>query len=757
MKKFLSLVLTLVMTMSLVTVSAGANDYADADEITYVEAVDVLSELGILQGDANGFRPTDTLKRSEAAKIICALNLTPDVAAELSADAAPFADVPASHWAAGYVAEGVQSGIIAGIGGGKFAPDAELTGYAYLKMLLVSLGYDASAENLTGANWSINVAKLAKKIGLTKGNDKFIGTKAVTREEAALYAVNALQADIVEYPETGSSITIGDVVITTNKGTAASTEVSFMADVYEDLKLTKKGADALGRPANVWKLDGDEIGTYAATADYTVTLTKTVKDLCDYLDDEDILTDAVYADDAAYRVNGEKAAADSALKAGSVVEIYADGEEVTNVAVINYSLAKIEKVSTSLKKAEKADGATAKLTVAGKAVLDIDIAGYDEETYVKGAYILYVMNDDNEIVASMLAESVEGKVSAMKSGDAKIDGEYYDVVGAEGVKKGAEGTFYLNAAGQIILFVAADEATSDEYAYIYNTKSLDGETNDDGYAAEDGLKVYVILADGTKASYVVEEDSVAKVKVGEVVPYTINDDDEFEVVKAGSKIEIEAVTDSVSKSDAVIDGIDVLSTTEFVFCDYDAKDKVWDVETATGYKNVKIADEDMIVVSDDGEAVYVFVIAANGKLTTDTAYAVILDAEAEEWTEDKKDRFTYTVAIEGEEETLTSATALKVVEGDVISYELEDELMVNVKVLDAKTVTSANDDYFRAGARYEFNGEEELYTITMEYTDGELDYVAVDNDAVIEKDDKVIVVLDSDDDLAIVFVYEVID
>ena len=35
MKKFLSLVLALVMTMSLVTVSAGAEDFADDGEITY--------------------------------------------------------------------------------------------------------------------------------------------------------------------------------------------------------------------------------------------------------------------------------------------------------------------------------------------------------------------------------------------------------------------------------------------------------------------------------------------------------------------------------------------------------------------------------------------------------------------------------------------------------------------------------------------------------------------------------------------------
>ena len=212
MKKFLSLVLALVMTMSLVTV-ASAKDYADANKITYVEAVDVLSALGVLEGDANGFRPTDTLKRSEAAKIICALNLTPKTAATLSADAAPFADVAKSHWAAGYIAEGVDSGILAGVGGNKFAPDAELTGYAYLKMLLVCLGYDATVENMTGPNWTINVAKLAKEVGLTAGNDDFVGSKAVTREEAALYALNTLLAKPVYYPDKGTNITIGDITI----------------------------------------------------------------------------------------------------------------------------------------------------------------------------------------------------------------------------------------------------------------------------------------------------------------------------------------------------------------------------------------------------------------------------------------------------------------------------------------------------------------------------------------------------------------
>ena len=58
MKKFLSLVLALVMTMSLVTVSAGAVDFTDDSDIDYKEAVDVISALGIVDGYSDdSFRP----------------------------------------------------------------------------------------------------------------------------------------------------------------------------------------------------------------------------------------------------------------------------------------------------------------------------------------------------------------------------------------------------------------------------------------------------------------------------------------------------------------------------------------------------------------------------------------------------------------------------------------------------------------------------------------------------------------------------
>ena len=88
MKKFLSLVLALVMAMSLVTVSAGAKDFNDSDKISdvaYEEAVNVMSEMGIIDGYGDGnFQPQGTLTRGAAAKIIACMML-----GKTTAEAAP--------------------------------------------------------------------------------------------------------------------------------------------------------------------------------------------------------------------------------------------------------------------------------------------------------------------------------------------------------------------------------------------------------------------------------------------------------------------------------------------------------------------------------------------------------------------------------------------------------------------------------------------------------------------------------------------
>ena len=285
MKKFLSLVLALVMTMSLVTVSAGAKDFTDNSKINYKEAVDVMSAVKVIDGYAEGdFRPSATLTRGAAAKIICNLILGPTTASALVADAAPYKDVPTNHTFAGYIAYCQKEKIISGYADGTFRPAASLTGYAFMKMLLGALGYDAEVEQYTGANWSINVAKRAMNIGLKDGLiGDFNGVKAVTREEACLYAFNTLQATMVEYSAKTSVSTNGTTVViagseakdVVNTGKTDSNidkdgKMQFAEKYFEDLKLDKT-SDDFGRPANKWNVKKEEVGTYANTPDATFT------------------------------------------------------------------------------------------------------------------------------------------------------------------------------------------------------------------------------------------------------------------------------------------------------------------------------------------------------------------------------------------------------------------------------------------------------------------------------------------------------
>ena len=301
MKKFLSLVLALVMTMSLVTVSAGAKDFGDSADLSgeaYEEAVNVMSEMGIIDGYSDGdFRPQGTLTRQAAAKIIACMMLGKTTAESLGTSAAPFKDVPAGSSFAGYIAFCVERGLISGYADGTFRPTGTLTGFAFLKMLLGALGYDSSIEGYTGTNWTVNVAGRAYEIGLTDGNDSFVGGRAATREEAALYAVNTLKATLVEYADKGSNLVINGIevvqgaseptYVTSSVYNAASSisadrdnegmyTVEFAERYQPDLKLTPDTDDFM-RPAHTWSWKSREIGTYMnydeLVAEYTTAVT----------------------------------------------------------------------------------------------------------------------------------------------------------------------------------------------------------------------------------------------------------------------------------------------------------------------------------------------------------------------------------------------------------------------------------------------------------------------------------------------------
>ena len=193
LKKILALVLALVMSMSLVTI-ANASDFTDADDITYEEAADVMSTIGVIEGFEDGsFDPDGTLTREQAAKLVTYM-LLGDNADRLGIERSTFNDVAMTRWSAPAIEYCVSLGIIDGAGDGNFYPRGQLTAVAFAKVLLTALGYDADTEGLVGATWSVNTAALAMEVGLDNGIEDLSWNAALTHEEAAQMALNAIQA-----------------------------------------------------------------------------------------------------------------------------------------------------------------------------------------------------------------------------------------------------------------------------------------------------------------------------------------------------------------------------------------------------------------------------------------------------------------------------------------------------------------------------------------------------------------------------------
>ena len=446
MKKFLSLVLALVMTMSLVTVSAGAKDFTDNSKINYKEAVDVMSAAKVIDGYAEGdFRPTATLTRGAAAKIICNLILGPTTASALVADAAPYKDVPTNHTFAGYIAYCQKEGIISGYADGTFRPAASLTGYAFMKMLLGALGYDAEVEQYTGANWSINVAKRALNIGLDDDLvGEFNGVKAVNREEACLYAFNTLKATMVEYDK-NSTVTVGNITI---KDTSSAKEMAntgktdgnidkdgkmqFAEKYFTDLKEFDS-TDDFYRPATQWKIKSEEVGKYTDTADLTYTKKVESGDIYKDLD----LGNTISAKNVSVYVNGEEAAAaEVAIKKGSedaigdktgskgngvLTEVFYDKDD--DSVVITQIVTYVGEINKTVKATAKKDAyvvLTPETSANGNVSAPVNQNGdryknlefetdekFDDDTYVLYTYSFKA----DEVKSVVAAEKVEGYVS----------------------------------------------------------------------------------------------------------------------------------------------------------------------------------------------------------------------------------------------------------------------------------------------------------------------------------------------------------
>ena len=272
LKKTLSLVLVVAMVLGLCVVGASAYNKVEdfTDDVSkigaaYYEAVGVLTGIGVIDGmTETAFEPQGNYTREQAAKIIAYMQLGKDKADSLKCTVAPFEDVAATRWSAGYIAYCVEQGIIDGMTETTFEPTGKLTGFQWAKMLLCAVGFGVKGE-FTGSSWSVNTAKVAHTVDLFKGDLAGADHTALTREQAALYAFNVLtNVKKVAYSPNVTSYVYGIQGYTTVNGIGST----LAQDVYglknvEGIVIDNEG---MGSKATVLSKNYSTSGKFATFA-----------------------------------------------------------------------------------------------------------------------------------------------------------------------------------------------------------------------------------------------------------------------------------------------------------------------------------------------------------------------------------------------------------------------------------------------------------------------------------------------------------
>lgn len=198
MKRLVSILLCLALVFSC-GISAMGLSFSDVPaKYEYNEAIDVLSDFGIILGDAGSstFRPEAEISRAEFSVIVTRILAVSNLKADLNN--LPFTDVtPEScdEWILNATKVAYDMGIISGYGDGNFGPYNPVTYEQVVKMLVCALGYDNSAKESGG--WPTGYLKVANELGITD-NAVMNTTANAPRGIVAQLVYNCLEVDLME-------------------------------------------------------------------------------------------------------------------------------------------------------------------------------------------------------------------------------------------------------------------------------------------------------------------------------------------------------------------------------------------------------------------------------------------------------------------------------------------------------------------------------------------------------------------------------
>ena len=190
-KKIIALIA--IVTMMVTVMGTGVVAFPDVAAGTPVyEAANTLASLGIIEGFEDGnFRPTENVTRAQMAAIITrALGLS-GISSQVQTQ---FVDVPATHWASGYVATATGLGIVMGHGDGTFTPDASVTYEQVVAMVMRAIGYTPFAR--ANGGFPIGYMVAASNVNVTRGITAQ-QTAAANRGLVARVVYNALSAPMM--------------------------------------------------------------------------------------------------------------------------------------------------------------------------------------------------------------------------------------------------------------------------------------------------------------------------------------------------------------------------------------------------------------------------------------------------------------------------------------------------------------------------------------------------------------------------------
>lgn len=584
-KKFLSLVLAFAMLLGMFQSVSAFNIAGDVKGTDLETTAAVLGSLNIMTGDADtgNFRPNDSIKRSEVARVaISELGL--ESVALGSEGSSKFADVPLTHWGLGYINVAASRSLVVGDDGVHFRPDDPITISEAAVIFTKMLGYDPKADAAGGYPTGYMIT--AENIGLFEGVSQTSGN--ATRSTIAKMAENALEIKMMEQTGYGSNVQfevtdktiLKDTLnveklygqVTGNKftrlnGTSSlkDNQVEIEGKIYKD--VTGQATSLLGyRVMYLVKTnnntsrenevimaveDANAMDRIEIDGENVVSLTGDTSKKLEYWRDKqsDSKTKiANIAEDAKLIYNSKAADFDKNLikpESGTITGVIelidSNRDDVYDIVnVIHYENYVVDSTSEASHKIydkydkgfltlDPDDSDTKfSLTKGGADIKFSDLKEWDVLSVAKSL-------DGSAITVKVSEKSVEGTVTEKSKEYVYIDGEKYKVAEnyTETISIDDTGRFYLDNYGRIAA-VDATKRFASNYAYLYDAYEADaaGKKITFDFLTTDGKLESVngadkMTLDGVSSKTAKEVLASLKNESGKIVPqvitYELND------------------------------------------------------------------------------------------------------------------------------------------------------------------------------------------------------------------------------------------